>query len=148
MSELIQEFSGQTIEEWENWYLEKHPEAIQKASQKIKEMIEKFKDVINQIDEEMITNWVKDLLIIKTFIGLRFQEAILRKVASLTNTTYKLASRLDESQGIDGYIDDQPVSIKPITYKTKKALREKIDVKFIYYDKKKDGIAIDIEDLL
>jgi hypothetical protein len=147
MSELIQEFSGQTIEEWEKWYIERHPEAIQKATQKVKEMIDNFKSVINLIDDAMISNWVKDLVIIKTFIGLKFQEAILSKIAGLIRTTYKLASPEEESKGIDGYIGDQPVSIKPETYKSKMALKEKIDVKFIFYNKSKDGITIDIEDL-
>lgn len=95
----------------------------------------------------MISNWVKDLVIIKTFIGLKFQEAILSKIAGMIRTTYKLASRVEESKGIDGYIGDQPVSIKPETYKSKMALKEKIDVKFIFYKKSKDGITIDIEDL-
>lgn len=147
MSELIQEFSGQTIEEWEKWYIERHPEAIQKAAQKVKDMVVNFKAVINLIDDEMIANWVKDLVIIKTFIGLKFQEAILSKIAGLIRTTYRLASPEEESKGIDGYIGDQPVSIKPETYKSKMALKEKIDAKFIFYNKSKDGITIDIEDL-
>ncbi len=148
MSELIQEFSGKSIKEWEKWYLETHPDAIQKATTKIRAMVENFKTVINQIDEEMISEWVKDLVIIKTFIGLKFQEAILSKVASMLKTTYKLSTPADESKGIDGYIGDSPISIKPITYQTKKNLSEKIDVKFIYYEKVKDGIKVDISEMI
>ena len=148
MSELIQEFSGQSIAEWEKWYIKRHPDAIDKATQKVKEMIDNFKSVINLIDDEMISNWVKDLVIIKTFIGLKFQEAILSKIANLIKSTYTLATPEEESKGIDGYIGDQPVSIKPETYKSKMSLQEKIDVKFIFYNKTKDGITIDIEGLL
>lgn len=148
MSELIQEFSGKSIKEWEKWYLETHPDAIEKATTKIRAMIENFKAVINQIDEKMISEWVKDLVIIKTFIGLKFQEAILSKVASMLKTTYKLSIAADESQGIDGYIGDSPISIKPVTYKTKKSLSEEIDVKFIYYEKVKDGIKVDLSEMI
>ncbi|HGY55201.1 MAG TPA: MjaI family restriction endonuclease [Caldithrix abyssi] len=148
MSELIQEFSGQSVAEWEKWYIKRHPDAIEKASQKIKEMIENFKSVIDLIDDEMITNWVKDLVIIKTFIGLKFQEAILSKIASRIKTTYKLATPDEESKGIDGFIGNQPVSIKPETYKSKMSLQEKIDVKFIFYNKTKNGIIVNIEGLL
>ncbi len=81
MSDLIQEFSGKSIDDWEKWYLRTHPDAIANATQKINTMMENFKSVIQLIDEEMISNWVKDLLIIKTFIGLKFQEAILVKTA-------------------------------------------------------------------
>jgi len=148
MSDLIQEFSGQTIEEWEKWYLETHPYAIEKATEKVTKMVNNFKAVINQIDSNMIKNWVTDLVIIKTFIGLKFQEAILSKTATIFNSTYKLSTPEDESKGIDGYIGDIPVSIKPETYKSKKSLNEKIDVKFIFYKKVKDGIKIDLEDIV
>jgi len=148
MSELIQEFSGKSIKEWERWYLERHPDAIEKATEKITEMVENFKVVINQIDKELILNWVKDLVIIKTFIGLKFQEAILSKVANLFNTTYRLSSPEDESKGIDGYIDELPISIKPVTYKLKKSLNEKINVKLIYYEKVKAGLKIDISEII
>lgn len=46
-----------------------------------------------------------------------------------------------------GFIGDIPVSIKPITYRTKNMLSEQIDCKFIFYDKKKDGISVDISEL-
>lgn len=72
MSELIQEFSGQKIEEWEKWYLQKHPTAIKDASKKIKSMVDNFREAIEKIDDNLIEEWVKDLLIIKTFIGLKF----------------------------------------------------------------------------
>lgn len=148
MSELIQEFSGKSIKEWEKWYLERHPDAIEKATEKITEMVENFKVVIDQIDKEMISNWVKDLVIIKTFMGLKFQEAILSKVANIFNTTYRLSPPEDESKGIDGYIGDLPISIKPVTYKLKKSLNEKINIKFIYYEKVKDGLKIDLGEMI
>jgi len=148
MSELIQEFSGKSIKEWEKWYLERHPDAIEKATEKITEMVVNFKVVINQIDKEMISNWVKDLVIIKTFMGLKFQEAILSKIANIFNTTYRLSPPEDESKGIDGYIGDLPISIKPVTYKLKKSLNEKINIKFIYYEKVKDGLKIDIGEII
>ncbi len=94
-------------------------------------MVDNFKTVLSQIDREMIENWVKDLVIIKTFIGLKFQEAILSKTAAIFNTAYKLSTPEDESKGIDDYIGNVPVSIKPETYKSKKSLSEKIDVKFM-----------------
>jgi len=147
MSELIQEFSGKKIEEWEKWYLEKHPDAIQKATEKIVQMVENFRAVMSEIDKQMIQNWVRDLVIIKTFIGLQFQEAVLIKTSNLLKTSYKLSSASEETKGIDGYVGDTPVSIKPESYKTKKGLREKIDVPIIYYKKVKDGVTIDISEL-
>ncbi len=147
MSELIQEFTGHSIEEWEKWYLEKYPDAIQKASEKIQSMIDNLKEVIDEIDREMVENWVYDLVLIKTFIGLRFQEAILSKVAELKNTNFRLATPEEEARGVDGYIGNEPVSIKPETYKIKADLQEKIKVRFIFYKKVKDGISIDLSEM-
>ncbi|MFQ5707535.1 MAG: MjaI family restriction endonuclease [bacterium] len=147
MSELIQQFSGKKIEEWEKWYLEQHPAAIQNATEKIAQMIENFRSVMNQIDKQMVENWVRDLVIVKTFIGLQFHEAILIKLSNLLKTTYRLASPKEESKGIDGYLGDVAISIKPETYKSKKGLQEKIEGKLLYYKKVKGGVTIDISGL-
>ena len=142
MSELIQVFTGRTIGEWEKWYLKQYPDSIDKATKKILEMINNFKNVINQIDESMIREWVRDLVIVKTFIGLRFQEGVLKKIAKKFDTQYRLSTPEEESKGIDGYLWDIPISLKPITYQHKKMLTEKIEADIIYYEKQKDGLKI------
>ncbi len=148
MSELIQEFSGKTLEEWEEWYLAKYPDAINVATQKILEMIDNFKDVLDKIDENMIRQWLRDLIIVKTFIGLKFQEAILRKIAEKFKTNFRLADAEEESKGIDGYVANIPISLKPISYKSKNMLLETINVFIVFYEKQKDGLKITIpEDL-
>src|SRR6056297_1714418 len=81
LSDLIQQCPYKEYEKWEKWYLEKQPEAIGKATDKIFEMVKNLKESINKIDKEMVRDWVKDLVIDKTFIGLKFQEAILKRVA-------------------------------------------------------------------
>jgi len=146
MSDLIQEFKGNKIREWEDWYLDKHPEAISIAAKKIFDMITNFKDVMSKIDKEMVERWVKDLVIIKTFVGLKFQEAILKTVAENFKTSYRLAEPVEESLGIDGIIGEKAISIKPITYQNMAALPENIQTTIIYYEKIKDGIKITFDD--
>jgi len=147
LSELIQKCPHKEYNKWKEWYLQQQPKAIDNATKKIFSMVEELKKAINQIDEGMVKKWVKDLVIDKTFIGLKFQEGILKRIAKIKNTTYRLSTPQEESKGIDGFIGDTPISIKPVTYKTKNMLREKIDVKVIFYEKKKDGIVIDISEL-
>lgn len=108
-------------------------------------MILNLKEAINLIDKQMVNNWAKDLVLTKTFVGLRFQESILKKVSSLKNKSYRLANPQEESSGLDGYIGSKAISIKPITYKTKNMLSEEINVDIIYYDKKKDGISVEFD---
>jgi hypothetical protein len=148
MSNLIQEFKGNKIKDWEEWYLDKHPEAIAIATNKIFEMVNNLKDVMTQIDRDMVERWVKDLVIIKTFIGLKFQEAILKSVANYFDTSYRFAEPAEESLGIDGIIGNKAVSIKPITYEAKKALSEVIEVPILFYEKVKNGIKITFDETL
>ncbi len=146
MSDLIQQFPGRTIQEWEQWYTQKHPKAIQEATRKVYEMVENFKEVILKIDEDMVKDWLRDLVVLKTFTGLRFQEAILKKVSECLQTNCRLSTAEEESKGIDGHIGDTPVSIKPHTYKAQSlSLSEQIDVSIIYYEKKKTGLLIEYD---
>ncbi len=148
MSELIQEFEGKTLSEWEEWYLKKKPDAIKNATEKILQKLKELRNAMDKIDNETVEEWVKDLVIVKTFVGLRFQEAILKKGAELKGTNYRLAGSGEESKGIDGYIGDIPVSIKPHTYEVKASLPEHIDVKIIYYRKIDDGLEVDYGEIL
>ncbi len=146
MTDLIQEFPGHTFEEWVIWYQERYPNAIDEATDKIIAMLEKLTEAIDKVDRTMVKAWVEDLVLIKTYTGLKFQEAILRKISEIKGSDYRLADPFEESQGIDGYVGEDAYSIKPSTYETKPFLSETIEVKIIYYEKKKNGIVFEIED--
>lgn len=142
MSELIKEFPHKEYDEWVSWYEKQMPNAIEDATDKIHQMVGNLKEAIGKIDRDMVREWVKDLVFTKTFVGFCFQESILKRIAEIKKTTYRTATPEDESKGIDGYIGDIPVSIKPTTYKTKAMLPESIDVKLLFYEKAKDGIRV------
>lgn len=144
MSELIQEFSGQTVQEWIDWYSERYPDAIEKATDKIYEMLLNLKQAAELIDRQMIENWVKDLVYTKTFVGLKVQAAIVTYIGELLGVPYKLAGVTQEALGIDGFIGGKPISIKPVTYKIEGSrLMEEIDAPIVYYEKKSDGIVVE-----
>lgn len=150
MSELFPEFmaSGEkiTVDNWRKWYKSKHPDAFDKATDKIFAQVENLRDAIPLIDREMVMHWVEDLVINKTFNGLYVQKAILASLAEKKGTTFRLATPSEESEGIDGYVGDIPYSVKPDTYKTMGRLSESINVKMIYYTKTKTGLKIEVED--
>lgn len=66
----------------------------------------------------------------------------MRSVAQFFKTTYRLAGPAEETAGIDGFIGDKPVSIKPTSYEIKKSLSEIIEAPILFYEKLKDGIKI------
>ena len=144
LSELIQEFPGQTFEEWVTWYQERYPDAIDGATDRIISMIENFNEAIDKIDRTLVKSWVEDLILVKTFTGLKFQEAILKKLSEIKGCDYRLAEPYEESQGIDGFVGEEAYSIKPSTYNSMPILAESIEVKMIFYEKKADGVVFEI----
>lgn len=148
MTELIKECPEKTYDGWKKWYISKYSDRIENAIEKINQMVENLKNAIELIDKPMIQKWVEELVFEQTFIGLRVQEAILKKVASVKRVSYRMAKPEEESKGIDGFIGNTPVSIKPDTYKTKNALREEIKSSILFYKKTKSGLEIDANELL
>jgi len=148
MTELIQQFTGKKLPEWEKWYLQQKPEAIKNATNMIMNKLNNFRNALNKIDQTVVEQWVRDLVIVKTFIGLRFQEAVLKKGAEIKNTNYRLSNPEEEAKGVDGYIGDIPVSIKPHTYELMKTLTDNIATKIIYYKKVDGGIEVNYGDTL
>lgn len=150
LSEIFQEYMNNnkniSINNWKKWYLKKYPDAIDNAAEKIEGSINDLKKAIKLITKKMIYEWAEDLVINKTFNGLYIQKAILQKLAQIKKENYRLATKEEESHGIDGYVGDTAYSIKSISYKTNR-LNEKINVKMIYYNKiSEDSFDIEIED--
>ena len=150
LSDLFPEFEANcddiSIETWREWYLSRYPDAISTATDKIFAQVKNLKDAIQLIDRDMVQKWVEDLVISKTYNGLYVQEAILSKLAEHLNTDYRLATPEEESRGIDGYVGSVAYSVKPETYKTMGRLSEAIDVKMIFYTKKKTGLTVEVEE--
>lgn len=143
LSDLIHEFDGETLADWKKWYRARNPKAINNATNRIFNKLKNdFCKVIKNLERETVKKWVEDLVFVQTFAGLLVQEPILIKLADKYKKEYRLSTAKEESKGIDGYIGNLPVSIKPITYKNKKNLKEKIHGSFISYQKSKEGIII------
>ena len=142
MSELIQEFPGQTYEQWVIWYLQKHPGAIDQAAENTYAMIEKMRRAMADIDQDMVQRWIRELVLTKTYAGLRFQKSILKEIARRKNVSFRLATVEEESQGIDGYIGAVPVSVKPVTWLTQPQLQDEIKAEIIFYEKERGGIRV------
>lgn len=106
-------------------------------------MVKKLRTAIQSIDDKMIDTWLRDLVIVKTFLGLKFQEAILAEVAGHLQTTYRLSEPEEESKGIDGFVGRTPVSIKPVTYRAKPLLQEILQGTVIYYEKVNNDLRIE-----
>lgn len=93
---------------------------------KIKLHSREIRELLRAPSEAMIEEWARDLVIVKTYTGLKFQEGLVKKVATLFKATDRLATPEVEEKRIDGCIVEAPVSIKPDTYEAKKSVEEKL----------------------
>ena len=143
---FLQETDQISLENWQEWYEERYPEAVDKAADRIYGQIEKLREAVLLIDREMIRRWVKDLIIDKTYNGLYVQKVILSFLSEKRGEPYRLSSPEEEARGIDGHVGDTAYSIKPSTYQAMDRLPETIDVFMIYYEKTKSGLVIEIDE--
>lgn len=150
ISEMFKEFKRKNkngkLDDQEKYYRSKQKDSIEVATKKISNYINKLSESLNSIDETVVKDWVEDLIFEKTYSGLNIQEIIIKKIAQMNNATYRLSNRKEEAKGIDGYINEKPVSIKPTSYDIKH-LQEDIDVKIIRYKKKNNKLIIYYNDL-
>ena len=145
MSDLIQQFDGETLEDWVEWYTQQQPDAIKNATDKIFDMYKAMREAFDSINREMIEEWVKDLVYNKTYAGLKVQSAILTVLANRLGKIGRLATKEEEAKGIDGFLNDKPIQIKASTYKFESQLIETFDAPIVYYDKASGGITIEYE---
>jgi hypothetical protein len=156
LNEIIEEYKEEypegDYEDWKKFYFKNYDgeEKIEEATDKVFEMVVKMREATEKIDREMVNRWVRDLVLYKTYTGLgRNEEAILKKLSEEYDLPYELGTAEDESKGIDGYLRDQPVSVKPITYKQKARLQEDILAPIVYYEEYSttDAIKLHVEEL-
>ena len=128
----------------------KRRETVQMAGteQGVRDIMKKMEEVknnINQLTEDMVRSWLKNLVYEKTFCGLEAQELILKHIAEKNGFEWMLGSIEDEKQGIDGYIIDPngprfyPLQIKSSSYKNEHK-PEHFMCPIVTYDLMKEGI--------
>ena len=146
VSDLIQEYreiaENPSVEGWESFYASKIGlEKIDIAADKIWEYVKRIRENLNSLNHDDVKNWTKDLVIDKTFAGLQIQLDILEMVSETGE--FRLSTPDEESKGIDGYVDGEPVSIKPNTYKkTIQSGIESIPCRIIFYKNTKRGLVV------
>ncbi len=150
MSELFPEYvrthTDISRKGWEEYYLETHQKQVQEAVKKVLAQIQNLKNAIDQIDENMVERWIKDLLINKTYDGMYIQKAIFVELSKMKNESFRMATPEEEALNIDGFVGDIPYSVKPESYKMMDRLPGKIPCKMIYYTKGKTKTSVEVEE--
>ena len=135
-----------TLENWTKWYVAKHNDSIKKAATANYRKLKEIKKAVRGITKKDVEDWCEDLVITKSFNGLYLQRAILIDLAQETGKTFRESTREDEKHGIDGYVGDVAYSVKPISYRRMKHIKEEINAVMIYYKMNKDKLEYDVEE--
>jgi|LSQX01.2.fsa_nt_gb hypothetical protein len=146
MTDLIKEANPDTFEEWKCWYLERWPGAIDDAADRMMEKLERFKEVLAALDEDTVYEWLYDLIVVKTYQGLQVQDIVIQKVAEQLQKPWRCSTSNDEARGIDGFIGETPVSVKPSTITLTPNIKDKLPDCIIIYTKTSAGLRVTFDE--
>lgn len=140
--ELIRTFEGKTFEEWCDCYNEQNPEAIDTATELIMALLEEFKTAAGAIDRRLVTQWVREAVLKKTYAHYRLPEIILKKIAGIRKQPFRLPNDAEGADGIDGFIGETAFQVRPVSYYFKAPPDEPAAHETIYFEKTKSGVKI------
>ena len=143
MKELWLEFSDtgvpDTLENWETFYVNRWgTDGLDSATEKLYEMIQKMG--IPWIDETMCADYVREVIYNKTHFGMGGESTAIAVAAEYFDLPYRFSNAEEESQGIDGWIGEHPVQVKPADSYKKNHVFNGADTEetlVITYEKKK-----------
>lgn len=114
----FKEKDGQTLEQWQDYFSnEISSKKIEDMTNKVWSYLEEIKNNINELDKDDVKEYIEDVLFKKTFNGLNIEIEIIKEISNKYNYEYKFSNHIDEREGIDGFINNIPIQIKPNTYK-------------------------------
>lgn len=140
LSELFRSGVFISADKWKEWYTSKNPGKIDNAVAKIIGQINKQILAYKDITPELVRTWVEDLIIAKTYNGLKIQEWICEDISKKYKKEYRISTAEEESRNIDAYIAEVPLTVKPLSYKSKQSNQVVIEHAVVIMYSYKKGI--------
>jgi hypothetical protein len=134
-SNMIREYEPTSLEEWKKKHLLKYRNWRSKARKRIKSKLNEYSQIINSIDDKIIDDWIEDLVYLKTYQGYRIEKLIRLHLGREYNAYTRKPTVDEEKKGIDGYVGECPISVKPKGY-PRKNLKENLNGVLILYELK------------
>jgi hypothetical protein len=103
----------QTLDEWEVFYLQRHPKALDVATDMLHDKIKAMKEALDKVGKAQCRQFVTDLVLEQTFEGQSVQRMLVQKVADCTG---QMCTFDATTNGVDGHIGGEKVTVKPFTY--------------------------------
>ncbi|AHG00838.1 hypothetical protein HALLA_09690 [Halostagnicola larsenii XH-48] len=112
---------------------------VQRSAKKTYEMVENMREAIDLITYDMVEQWVEDLILYKSYMGFDAREVILPKLGRELQMGSRLASPEEMSEGISGYLGDQPICLRSLKHDKGPAMYEDAGVPVVYYEETNSG---------
>ena len=137
---------GRSVQAWETWYMANGgPAKIQAATNRLYDMLCKMPVDHSVFTRALAEQYIMDLVINKTHYGMSGEYHSVLAAARHFDLDYRFSTPEEESQGIDAWIGDRPVQVKPHDSVKMHHVRNHADVKqtlVITYEAKKDSCYI------
>lgn len=105
---------GRSVDEWESWYMDNGGQKkIQAATDKLWEMLNKMPLDHAVFTRDLAEQYILDLVINKTHYGMSGEYHSVLAAAQYFDKPHRFSTAEEESQGIDAWIGDYPVQVKP-----------------------------------
>lgn len=138
-----EEVKNGSMDDFNEYLLGKFPNREEYSFEKTMGLLEGMKEALSVIDGDVVKDYMSNMKN-NTWVGLRVQETLLKKLADEAGSTWRLATQEEEAKGIDGYVGNKAYQVKPTSHKAMGRLGEKFDCAVIYYDKGSNGIKFEI----
>ena len=126
MSDLVPKFRDYCIKNnisitsknWKKWYLDRYLSNFENSLSKLKDMLEKFKKAINEINDKTLEKWLNNFLFIENIGGLLIQDIIMNYIKTeYPKYSIRAAIPSEESKNIDIIINNKAYQVKPLSIK-------------------------------
>ena len=139
---------NKTVEQWEQWYIahtdsngKNGNDRIQAATDKLYAYLNKMPLDHNVFTRDIAEKYILDLIVNKTHYGMSGEYHSVVAVANYFKKEYRFSTPEEESQGIDAWIGECPVQVKPEGTVVKHHVRNHADTEktlVITYKSKED----------
>jgi hypothetical protein len=158
MKEFFSEFLkdkkvGKSVDDWESWYY-----TNKNGKQRIQDSTDVLLAYLNKmpLDHKVFTRdiakaYVLDLVINKTHYGMSGEYHAIAAAAKYFKLPHRYSTAEEEKQGIDGWIGEYPVQVKPADSVQKHHVRNGADTDktlVLTYEAKKDVCYIHNEEFV
>lgn len=145
VNQTIRNLRPESYDEWVECYQKAKPEAVLAAAKLVRAKLDQLRAVAGAITDDHIQAWVEDLVLPKTYRGFVIQQLVLDALGARYDLPTTPGTAKDEPKGIDGFLGNQPVSIKPESYKNDPKKLERIKAPIVFYKvtKGNKGLVLD-----